>query len=138
MARTSSIVALALISLAVSCPLAPPAASQVAHLTPPAQDLTKSEAMGAFGDALFACLRTRLDRHAIKDLPDAERANLRPASSDDRAWAGSQPPATPIWVTGRLGYVLDVAEPSRDRCEVHAIQLPVEDTFRAVRLAMAA
>jgi hypothetical protein len=113
------------------------ASAQEVQPSPPAPNLTNGEAIGIFGGAMLDCLRTRMAGQMIKDLPAAERTNLKPASAGDRQWVGSTVPAgAPLWTSERLGYLLMIAEPSPERCEVRAVQLPVERTFQAVLFAM--
>jgi hypothetical protein len=126
----------ALVALATAGLLALPADAQTSNLTSPSSGLTKAEVETVFAAAIFDCLRTRMDGQSIRDLPASDRADLRPASADDRIWAQNPSPETPVWVTEKLGYLLSIAEPAPERCEVRAIQLPVEDTFRVVRFAM--
>ena len=68
----------------------------------------------------------------ISDLPNDPPMRLRPAPPGDRRLAGTPPAEEPIWITDQLGSLLVIAEPSRDRCEVNAIQLPVDRTFQTV------
>ncbi|HTX51128.1 MAG TPA: hypothetical protein VME40_17275, partial [Caulobacteraceae bacterium] len=46
------------------------------------------------------------------------------------------PASAPVWITSKLGYLMNITEPSPKRCEVHAIQLPVDRTFQAVVFAL--
>lgn len=102
--------------------------------TQPASPITKTEAERAFAQAVFFCLGTRAGHQTIKDAPADVRADYEPASESDRAFAGGIfPPSVPMWVSRRLGYHLYIFEPSPERCEAHAVGLPVEATFELVK-----
>ena len=100
-----------------------------------AANLTKSEVERAFAQAMFACLATRLGKQTVKDAPEELRSAYSPASDNDRWWADPAqklPANTPIWMSQRLGSLLFIVEPSPERCEVRATQLPVQATFQTV------
>jgi hypothetical protein len=102
--------------------------------TPPASRITKTEAESAFAQAVFLCLGTRAGHQNIKDAPADAQADYAPASESDRAFAGGMFSLTvPMWVSHRLGYHLYIFEPSSERCEAHAVGLPVEATFDLVK-----
>jgi hypothetical protein len=115
---------------------APAAVAQEPGQTLPIKGLTNTDAITAFGGAMMVCLRTRTGNQTVNDLAPGDRADFQPAAAADRKWAGKVADATPVWVSTKLGYLLNISEPSPERCEVHAIQLPVERTFQAVLFAM--
>ena len=105
----------------------------------PAPHLTTSEATRAFAQAMFFCLGSRLGGQMIKDAPEDLRSAYAPASGVDLTWAEAGeklPEDTPVWVSRRLGYLLYILEPSPERCEVHANQLPVQAAFQLIVDAM--
>ena len=105
--------------------------------TPPAAGLTNQQAISTFGMALMNCLQSRLSGQAISDLGDSAAITVRTAPTQDRWLAGPDTSGdTPVWITDQLGGLLAIVEPSRDRCEVHAVQLPVERTLQTVTYAL--
>jgi hypothetical protein len=105
-------------------------------LTEPAQGLTNGDAIMVFGGALMDCLQSREGGRSIQELGSGAALKVKPATASDRKWAPPQtPPEAPVWVTDKLGYQLEIAEPSRTRCEVLATGLPVDRTFQSVIFA---
>ena len=105
--------------------------------TAPAAGLTNQQAVVTFGDALMDCLQSRMSGHMISDLGDSAAIRVRAAPSADRWLAGPRTPAdTPVWITEPLGGLLAIVEPSPDRCEINAVQLPVDRTFQTVLYAL--
>jgi hypothetical protein len=98
--------------------------------TPPSPGLTNTAAVATFTGALMKCVQSRLNGGMISDLPNDPPMRLRPAPAGDRWVAGPPTSDEPLWITDQLGGLLVIAEPSRDRCEVNAIQLPVDRTFQ--------
>ena len=83
------------------------------------------------------CLQSREGGQMIKDLGNGIAMKVEPATAEDRKWAGPNTPAyAPVWVTDMLGNRLVISEPSSERYEVHALQLPVDRTFQAVIFAL--
>jgi len=110
---------------------------EIPGLTRPTPGLTNPEAIRAFVWAMFACAGTRFEHKMLADAPPEVRNELQSASEADRRWAGpSITPESPVWVTKHLGHLLTIAEPSLDRCEVAATQLPVERTVTALNNAV--
>lgn len=112
-------------------------ATQPSNATLPADHITKVEAERAFAEAMFVCLGSRLAGQMIKDAPNDAQAPYATATEGDRAWTGVQLRSDePVWVSRRLGHLLLIVEPSRDRCEVHGTQFPVDASFQLVRDAI--
>lgn len=87
--------------------------------------------------ALMNCLQSRLSGQTVGDLGDSAAIRVRAAPAQDRWLAGPDTPAaTPVWITDQLGGLLTIVEPSPDRCEINAIQLPVDRTFQSVIYAL--
>jgi hypothetical protein len=105
--------------------------------TPPATGLTNGDVIKAFGNAVMDCLQSRMGNRMIKDLGNDAAIKVLPATAADKRWAPSKIPSTaPVWITAKLGYDMNITEPSPDRCEVLAMELPVDRTFRAVAYAL--
>jgi hypothetical protein len=105
--------------------------------TPPAAGLTNPQAIGAFGMAIMNCLQSRLSSQTIADLADGAAIRVRAAPTQDRWLAGPHTSVdTPVWITDELGGLMTIIERSPERCEITAIQLPVERTFRTVIYAL--
>jgi hypothetical protein len=101
------------------------------QLTPTAPDMTVHEAQGLFAQGMLLCLYTRHEQGDIASAPANLRGGLQPATAEDRSAVGSRVSAdTPVWVFGRLGHAVTIVEPSPQRCEVWATQLPVDRTFQ--------
>lgn len=98
--------------------------------TPPTPGLTNTAAVATFTGALMKCVQSRISSGMIRDLPNDPPMRLRPAPPGDRWVAGTPTSDEPLWITDQLGGLLVIAEPSPDRCEVNAIQLPVDRTFQ--------
>ena len=106
-------------------------------MAPPVAGLTKGQAEGAFVHvALVQCLRSRVAGVMISDLPPEIRGDLRRATAQYSVLVREA--AAPNWVGGTLGGLMVVSEPSRERCDVTAMQLPVDPTFQYVLKANAA
>ncbi len=106
--------------------------------TQPAPGITNEDAIMIFGGALMDCLQSREGGQSIRELGDAIAMKVEPAGAEDRKWAGPITPSdSPVWTTGRLGNLLVISEPSPQRCEFHAPQLPVDRNFQAVIFARA-
>jgi hypothetical protein len=85
----------------------------------------------AFGGAILECLASRMGGQAVGD--PSLGMTLRAASGEDREWAGPRAmPETPVWISDKEGYLLNITEPSVERCEVRAYQLPVDATFQSI------
>lgn len=125
------------LALVLSSGLLAVSGAAAAAETPHAAGLTNTEARIAFGEAMFTCLSSRMGRQMIAEMPADQRTNFQPATAEDRKWTGKRlAPDVPVWVSTKLGSLLNIAEPSRDRCEVNAMQLPVDATFQPVLYAM--
>jgi hypothetical protein len=105
--------------------------------TRPAPGLTQGGAVMAFGGAVMDCLQSRMGGQTLRDLSDTAAIKLNAATEQDRKWAPPWTrPETPAWTTQPLGSLMVLTEPTADRCEISATQLPVDSTFRSVAFAL--
>ena len=105
-------------------------------VTRPAPGLTNEDAIVIFGGAVMDCLQSRMGGQTIQQLGDGLALKVAPATPGDRVWAPRARPETPVWVTDKLGYLMNISELTPERCEVTAIQLPVDRTLNAVVFAL--
>ena len=106
-------------------------------MAPPMAGVTNGQAEAAFAHVvLVQCLGSRAAGVMISDLPPELRGDLRAATPQDGMLV--RDPAVPNWVGATLGGLMVVSEPSRERCDVTAMQLPDEPTFQYVLKANAA
>jgi hypothetical protein len=124
-------------SLLIVSPSGGAGAADTPAETRPAAGLTNSDAITTFGGAVMDCLQAVMDGRTVDTLGRGAAVQVQPATPADRRLAPPQTPAsTPVWVTSKLGYLMNITEPSSERCEVHAIQLPVDRTLQAVVVAL--
>ena len=118
-------------ALASGLLLAGSASAQAPALTPSVAGATVRDAQMQFAGAhLGGCLASREAHGGVADLPASARAHFQPAAPGDRAFSLAKSAATPVWITPASGGRLTVDEPTPERCEVLAIDLPVEATFQ--------
>jgi hypothetical protein len=105
--------------------------------TAPQPGLTNQQAIETFGRAVMNCLQSSMSGQTITDLGENNFLSVRAAPAADRWLSGPRTSAdTPVWITEELGGLLTITERSAARCEINAIQLPVERTFQTVMYAM--
>ena len=101
------------------------AASPAQPVTPPAPESPTTQAVvGVVGAVLGTCLVSRERGVMIADLPAADRSNVHPASPEERKISPDK--ASSAWTTAALGGHMVISEPSANRCNVTADQVPVE------------
>jgi hypothetical protein len=99
--------------------------------------IPRADAEAAFGKAmLLSCLLAMETGKPIADLPDTARADLRPATPEERQVSRGNGKSVQVWASQTLPG-LTVTETSPQRCDVTAIQLPVEETIRHNMSALA-
>jgi hypothetical protein len=77
------------------------------------------------------CLYSSEHRTSISELPAALKADLRPASSEER-FLFENDPTTKVWTDDIYRSHIVLAEHAEGECEVVADQIPVEATFAVV------
>jgi len=98
----------------------------------PPQPLAEWQAKAArrFYLDMTRCLYSSQHGTSISDLPAALKADLRPASPEERFLF--EDPTTNVWTDDTYRSHIVLAEHAADNCEVVADQLPVEATFAVV------
>jgi len=115
---------------AMSVALASAACGPSAEAPQPLEDWQAKAAQRFLLD-VTRCLYGLEHASSISELPVALKADLRPASTEERSMF--QDPATKVWTNDTYGRHIVLAERTADQCEVNADQLPVEATFAVVR-----
>jgi hypothetical protein len=104
-------------------------------VAPPSALAAKTQAeVAIIGAVLGTCLTSRERGVMIADLPAADRGDLRPAAPEDRKIVPDK--AAPAWTSDKMGGHVVIYEPSSDRCDVVADQLPVEAPGETCVVAM--
>jgi len=102
----------------------------VATVAAPKSGISRADAETAFGKAIIlSCLGALENGQSIADLPEGARSDLRPATAEERKMSRGNGKPVPVWASLTLPG-LTVTETSPKRCDVTAMQLPVDETIR--------